>query len=152
MCISIQCVHVTQGEPEMRLCPQPIFICDVCLCQSTIHECDKWAEMVMFILSFWASSWALKLFLKCIIFSIDIYWPLKLLTWVYFTIYICYIFNPHIKQSIIVLASPLTRIQTLQAQVGEDRKYKHFSNSFPVYRLYQHIQMFIQRPPPQIVP
>ena len=56
----------------MRLYPQPIFIFDVSLFLCTFRECDKGAQMIrMFILTFCASSWALKLFLKCIIFSND---------------------------------------------------------------------------------
>ena len=81
----------------MRLCPQPVFTCDISLCLCTICECDKWAEMIrMFILSFWASSWTLKLFLKYIVFSIDI-----LTTYTAYLVlfhHIHYILNTHIKQ------------------------------------------------------
>ena len=74
LCVSLFSVfmHVTHGEPGNEAMSTAIFICDVSLCFCTICECDKWAEMIrMFILSFWASTWALKLFLKCIYLSID---------------------------------------------------------------------------------
>ena len=42
VCMSVQCVHGTQGEPgNEAICPQPIFIFDVSLCLCSLHECDK---------------------------------------------------------------------------------------------------------------
>ena len=49
---------------------------------------------------------------------------------------------------IIRQSEPHVTYIVLQAQVGEKHKYKAIkhSNSFPVYRLYLHIHMLIQKP------
>ena len=67
MCMSVQCVLGTQAEPENEAM-SIAYLQFWHLFTPILHECEKWIEMIrMFILTFWVSSWALILFLNCII-------------------------------------------------------------------------------------
>ena len=127
----------------MRLCPRPIFIFAISLCLCTIHECEKWTEMIrMFILSFWDSSLTLKLFLMYHLLQ----WHTEHLNGLLGSISpLCiYILNPHLKQSIIVYyphfhtntASSNRRRALIQGLITSPT---HFQCTG-----YLHIQMLIQ--------
>ena len=140
LCVCLFSVFMGHKESlGMRLCPWPIFIFDISLCLCTLHECDKWAEMIrMFILTSELQvghshySWN-------VLSSPVTHWPLKLLTWFYFTIYSQSTF----KTKVSLYTSPLS--------------YKHCKLKWEIQGLntspthfqctgYLHIQMLIQTP------
>ena len=145
--MSVQYVHGTQGKPgNEAMSTAYLHFWRLFMSMFIIRICDKLAEMIkMFILLSFkldTQSWNVHN-----VPSPLTYWPLKLLTWFYFTIMICYILSPHIKQKY-HCTSPLAYIHTLQGQVGDKHKYKAINTSPTHFHCmgYLHMHMLVQTP------
>ena len=124
---------------------RPIFIFDNSLCQcTTIHECGKWVEMI-------------RMFLSCKLGTQTILEMYYLLHWHDHLNCLLVCISPYtlhsqstFKTKVSLYTSPLF-IQTLQAQMGKtvNARIKHFSNSFPVYRLPVHTNVDADAPVPR---
>ena len=99
--MSVQCVHRIEGKSgNESMSMTYLHFWRLFMSMYIIRKCDKLAEMFI-ILSFKldTQSWNVHN-----VPSPWTYWPLKQLTWFYFTIMICYILNHVPNKSIIVLA------------------------------------------------
>jgi len=134
VCMSVHCVHGTQGSLGMRLCPWPIFIFDVSLCLCTLCECDNEQK-----------SWSLPSELQVghsnyswnVLSSPVTHWHLNLVLFHH----VHYILNPHITS---LYTSPLSCKLKWEKTINTKRL-----NTFPTHFQctgYLHIQMLIQMP------
>ena len=141
--MSVQCVHGTQRKPgNEAMSTIYLQFWSLFMSMYIFHKCDELVEMIrMFILlsfKLGTQSWNVQ----CT-FS---YWPLKLLTWFYFTIMIRYILNPHIKQKYHCTSPLAYRHCKLKWEKSVSTRLLNTSPTHFQCSGYLHIQMWIQTP------
>ena len=142
VCMSVQCVHGTQGEPwneamYVHGLPWCLFTC--------MYSSWMWQRAEMFILTFELQvghshySWT-------VLSSPVTHWLLKLLTnWFYFTIHTTS--QSTLKTKVLLYTSPLSyKHCKLKWEKSVNTRIKHFSNPFSVYSLPAHTNVDTDAP------